>query len=203
MSNGQSGLNTLSDASYFELGVLISSINWFFIRSTASLMSGGFFQIHGHVLEKCPIPAASETQRTEIATLAESCQHAAEARRDCQASFRHRDVPGFAIGPDAYVGPSKFPPPWGSSDPCAQTVVNMHDAHGLGRRIRNVLIGDDEETRHRHGMVVHQTQRLAAERARPYQPRLRGHRLRSPEKQLRGSGSCVSGCCGGWPATRE
>ena len=90
MSNGQSGLNTLSDASYFELGVLISSINWFFIRSTASLMSGGFFQIHGHVLEKCPIPAASETQRTEIATLVEACQHAAEARRDCQASFRHR-----------------------------------------------------------------------------------------------------------------
>ncbi len=83
-------LNIFPDASYFELGVLISSVIWFFIRSTASLMSGGFFQVHGHVLEKCPIPAASDSQRAEIAHLAETCQRAAEARRDTQAAFRNR-----------------------------------------------------------------------------------------------------------------
>ncbi|MEI7456881.1 MAG: TaqI-like C-terminal specificity domain-containing protein [Nitrosomonadales bacterium] len=83
-------LNIFPDVSYFELGILISSVNWFFIRSTASLMSGGFFQVHGHVLEKCPFPTASNSQRAEIATLAEACQRAAEARRDTQVAFRNR-----------------------------------------------------------------------------------------------------------------
>ncbi len=80
-------LNFLADVGAYELGLLNSSVLWFAIKDMASVMSGGFVQVHGHVLEKCPIPAASEADKSRIATLAQSAQTAAELRRDEIARF--------------------------------------------------------------------------------------------------------------------
>lgn len=57
-------------------------------------MSGGFLQIHGHVLESIPIPNTTESQKQELARLATQAQTAAEARRDVIKQFGrmvHRD----------------------------------------------------------------------------------------------------------------
>jgi len=74
----------------YLLGLLNSKAIWILISQICPSISGGFFRLKSQYIETLPIPAASDSQRSEIATLAEACQHAAEARRDCQAAFRHR-----------------------------------------------------------------------------------------------------------------
>jgi type I restriction-modification system DNA methylase subunit len=83
-------LNVLPEVSAYELGLLISNISWFLIVSNASTMSGGFYQIHGHVLEKLPIPEATDEQKQVIATLAEECQRLAEQRYQIEARLCRR-----------------------------------------------------------------------------------------------------------------
>ena len=58
-------------------------------------MRSGFYQMHGHVLDKIPIPNASIQQRAEIATLAETCQTSAHARLAAQVAFTRR-IPDLA-----------------------------------------------------------------------------------------------------------
>jgi hypothetical protein len=55
-------------------------------------MSGGFYQIHGHVLEKLPIPAATEPQKAQIAELAQACQTLTEQRYALEQKVAHRLV---------------------------------------------------------------------------------------------------------------
>lgn len=83
-------LNLLPNVSFYELGILNSPVTWFYLSDAGSAMSGGFFQIHGHVLERVPIPKATDQQRRHIATLAESCQSVAENRYKMQDAFRRR-----------------------------------------------------------------------------------------------------------------
>jgi hypothetical protein len=82
-------LNIIPNVSYYELGILISSVSWYLLKANASTMSGGFCQIHGHVLEKLPIPPSKnqhpitfETYKAKenIAQLAQQCQTVAEQR---------------------------------------------------------------------------------------------------------------------------
>jgi hypothetical protein len=73
-------LNLIPKATYYELGILISSLSWYLLTANASTMSGGFYQIHGRVLEKLPIPPATPEQKTKIGELAQRCQTLSEAR---------------------------------------------------------------------------------------------------------------------------
>ena len=87
-------LNLINAVSYYELGLLNSNISWFFLKSIASAMSGGFYQIHGHVLEKLPIPKATNAQQELIALLAENCQTQAEQRYQLQNGIR-KNIPSL------------------------------------------------------------------------------------------------------------
>ena len=53
-------------------------------------MSGGYYQIHGHVLEKLPIPVTSAEQKTIIGNLAQKCQELSEQRYTMENNFRRR-----------------------------------------------------------------------------------------------------------------
>ncbi len=83
-------LNLIKGVSFYELGLLNSHISWFFLKSIASAMSGGFYQIHGHVLEKLPIPKATKNQQENISNLAESCQNIAEQRYALEHGLRQQ-----------------------------------------------------------------------------------------------------------------
>ena len=106
-------LNFVSNANYFELALLNSKITWFLLKSNGALMSGGFFQIHGHVLEKLPIPTTTETQRSQLATLAQAAQTAAEQRRDVLKTFGHQVLRDLAPG----GATAKLPPTWDAQVP--------------------------------------------------------------------------------------
>ena len=81
-------LNLIPNTSYYELGLLNSNTSWFFLKSIASTMSGGFYQIHGHILERLPIPKTTDKKEEEIAKLAEDCQKLAEDRYEVENDFR-------------------------------------------------------------------------------------------------------------------
>ncbi|MDP3009821.1 MAG: N-6 DNA methylase [Methylococcales bacterium] len=70
----------ISSVGYYELGLLNSKLCWHLLTANALTMSGGFYQILGHVLEKVSIPSATDDQKSHIADLAEKCQQAAETR---------------------------------------------------------------------------------------------------------------------------
>jgi hypothetical protein len=55
-------------------------------------MSGGFYQVHGHILEKIPIPSATNKQKEIISNLSEKCQYLAEQRYELENDFR-LDIP--------------------------------------------------------------------------------------------------------------
>lgn len=76
----------------FLLGLLNSTATWWMIAQICPALRGGVwrYRLKSQYIETLPIPAANEAQRAEIATLAEACQRATKARRDCQAAFRHR-----------------------------------------------------------------------------------------------------------------
>ena len=100
-------LNFLAGAGAYEAGLLNSKALWFAIKDTASVMSGGFVQVHGHVLEKCPIPEAAPEDKARIAVMASSAQVAAGARRDEILRFGHmvlRDLAPGGLGCGAKLG---------------------------------------------------------------------------------------------------
>lgn len=113
-------LNFLADVGAFELGLLNSRVLWFAIKEMASVMSGGFVQVHGHVLEKCPIPAASEVDKERISKLAQAAQTAAESRRDEIARFGRaalRDLVPGGLSNLTAAGGAKLPAAWQSAVP--------------------------------------------------------------------------------------
>ncbi len=83
-------LNLIPETTNYELGILISSLSWYLLTANASTMSGGFYQIHGHVLEKLPIPPATPEQKTKIGELAQRCQTLTEARYVLENKIRRR-----------------------------------------------------------------------------------------------------------------
>jgi type I restriction-modification system DNA methylase subunit len=83
-------LNMLPNASLYHLAVLSSSISWFFLSALGNKMRGGFFQVHGHLLEKLPIPNATEAQQTELSHLATACAQSAKERLTAQRAFGGR-----------------------------------------------------------------------------------------------------------------
>jgi hypothetical protein len=87
-------LSSVANAGDTELALLNSKVSWFTLKSSGSTMSGGFLQIHGHVLDALPIPDMTPSHKQELARLAAEAQSAAEARRDVIQPFGrmvHRD----------------------------------------------------------------------------------------------------------------
>ena len=99
-------LNFVAGVDCFELGLLNSRALWFVLRDSASTMSGGFVQVHGHVLERCPIPTAAADVRARVAGWASSAQTAAQAR--------HREIKRFGrtVLRDFAPGGAKLPAAW-------------------------------------------------------------------------------------------
>ena len=75
---------------FFLLGLLNSNITWMYLKGVCSFVRGFFLQLYAHYCEKLPIPQATNSQKTEIATLAQQCQHLAETRYQKQTAVRHR-----------------------------------------------------------------------------------------------------------------
>lgn len=107
-------LNFVSGVGEFELGLLNSCIFWFVIKDLASVMSGGFFQVHGHVLERCPIPPANKSQKEQLAKLAKTAQIAAESRFKLIKQFNHAAMRDFAPS-------GKMPAAWSDKLPTFTT----------------------------------------------------------------------------------
>lgn len=79
----------------FLLSLLQSNVNWFFVISMAPQVIGGSRELRAQYFEKLPIPDATETQKAELAALAEACQTAAEERYRIQQALTRR-IPDLA-----------------------------------------------------------------------------------------------------------
>ena len=67
---------------------------------------GGFVRFFSQFVEKIPIPTATESQKTQLATLAKTCQTAAEQRYKLQQGLTRR-IPDLA---PARAANQNFPP---------------------------------------------------------------------------------------------
>jgi len=74
----------------FLLGLMNSNLAWFFWKGICTFLRGGFLRLKSQFLNLTPIPTANDLQKTEIATLAEHCQHLAETRYQKQEAIRRR-----------------------------------------------------------------------------------------------------------------
>ena len=83
-------LNMIPNATLYHLAVLSSSISWFFLSALGNKMRGGFFQVHGHLLEKLPIPTATQAQQSELSHLSTACAQSAKERLTAQRAFGRR-----------------------------------------------------------------------------------------------------------------
>lgn len=83
---------------WYLLSLLTSSTVWFIARGLATAYRGGFFRLFTQYVEQLPIPKADGATRARLATLAETAERAAEARRDLQQKFRCRILTDLAPG---------------------------------------------------------------------------------------------------------
>ena len=79
-----------TDESLFVLGLLNSNLYWKLITSLCPYVRGRFYELRIQYIETIPIPPATDPQKTEIATLAQQCQHVAETHYQKQEAIRHR-----------------------------------------------------------------------------------------------------------------
>lgn len=74
----------------FLTGILNSRVFWYLITGKSNAIRGGFYRLFTQHMDTIPIPAATDEQKTVIATLAESCQTLAEQRYTLENAFRRR-----------------------------------------------------------------------------------------------------------------
>ncbi len=84
-------------ADRFLIAYLNSSSFWYFATAVGVAVRGGFVQMHSQFVETTPIPPATDAQKAELATLAESAQAAAEERYRLQQDITRR-IPDLATG---------------------------------------------------------------------------------------------------------
>jgi hypothetical protein len=82
----------------FLLSVLNSPIGWFVWSGTTTMARGGVRRLFTQHVEKTPIPTATDEQKAELATLAETAQAAAEKRYGLQQEVTRR-IPDLATDP--------------------------------------------------------------------------------------------------------
>ncbi|MDP2071337.1 TaqI-like C-terminal specificity domain-containing protein [Methylotenera sp.] len=94
---GNKTVYSLPSFDWFLAGLLNSKIIWHYLSDVCSALRGGEWRLMLQTIyiETLPIPNASPEQRTHIAQLAESCQTAAEARRNAEIAFTRR-IPDLA-----------------------------------------------------------------------------------------------------------
>jgi type I restriction-modification system DNA methylase subunit len=80
----------LPSGDYFLVGLLNSSVTWFFLKNTAISRMQSFLEIKPVYVKQIPIPNATETQKQTIAQIAENCQTTAEIRYQKQEAVRRR-----------------------------------------------------------------------------------------------------------------
>lgn len=77
---------------WFLLGLLNSSAVWFYLLGECNSVRGGWLNLQGIFINTIPIPTATETQKTSIGQLAESCQSLTEQRYAIEQKVAHRLV---------------------------------------------------------------------------------------------------------------
>jgi hypothetical protein len=90
----------IATSDLYLLAFLNSRVIWTYLFGICSPLRGGEWrlELRAQYVETVPIPAADAPTRARIASLAESAQRAAEARRDLQAGFRRRILTDLAPG---------------------------------------------------------------------------------------------------------
>lgn len=90
----------LATTDLYLVGLLNSRAVWTYLFGICSPLRGGEWrlELRAQYVETVPIPAADTPTRSRIAALAESAQHAAEARRELQTGFRRRVLTDLAPG---------------------------------------------------------------------------------------------------------
>lgn len=78
------------NGSWYELGLLNSSVVWFVFKGFTTMVRGGYYEATTQNTEKFPIPSATDQQKDIIGNLAMACQKAAEERYDIQSRVRKR-----------------------------------------------------------------------------------------------------------------
>ncbi|MCK9381666.1 MAG: N-6 DNA methylase [Sulfuritalea sp.] len=88
------------DADWYLMALLNSQAIWFHLCGTAEALRGGEWRLRlfAENIDTIPVPKADATIRPRLASLAESAQRAAEARRDLQQKFRFRVLTDLAPG---------------------------------------------------------------------------------------------------------
>lgn len=95
-SNDKSYLIPAAD--WYLLALLNSRALWFIIQGMAPPVRGGFYECRVQYIETLPIPPATAAQKAALATLAEQCQMAAEARYKAEQEVVRR-IPDLAPTP--------------------------------------------------------------------------------------------------------
>jgi hypothetical protein len=72
------------------LGLLNSKLIWFVFKNMTTMMRGGFYEAKSQVIEKLPIPPATDEQKNIMGDLAEQCQRLSEQRYKLEAKIRRR-----------------------------------------------------------------------------------------------------------------
>lgn len=80
----------ISDSDLYLVGLLNSKVIWFYLRAICPQIRGGFSRLKTIYLETVPIPKATDDQKKNISTYAETCQTLAEKRYQLQDSLRRR-----------------------------------------------------------------------------------------------------------------
>jgi type I restriction-modification system DNA methylase subunit len=76
--------------SYYVLGLLNSSVVWFYLTGIADAVRGGFYRMFSQNLNRIPMPDVNESQKSQIAELAETCQTLTEQRYAIESGFARR-----------------------------------------------------------------------------------------------------------------
>lgn len=91
-------LFSISSEDPILLAILNSPVCWKHLTSKSTNLSGGFSQADAEDLESLPIPATTDAQRLELATLVHATQTAAEKRYELQQAITRR-IPDLAADP--------------------------------------------------------------------------------------------------------
>jgi hypothetical protein len=95
--------------------LLNSRVSWWHLEQLCPAVRGGFHELRVQYVEQLPIPSAIEQQKSKLATLAQSAQTAAEARRDEIARFGRaalRDLVPGGLSNLTAKGGAKLPAAW-------------------------------------------------------------------------------------------
>lgn len=105
----------VANADYFLLALMTSKPLWYLLTGLTSAYRGGFYRLFTQHVEVLPIPVASEADKAQLATLAQSAQTAAETRRDEIARFGRaalRDLVPGGLSNLTAKGGAKLPAAW-------------------------------------------------------------------------------------------